>query len=88
MTTYRIIHYTKECQLGIDVFKSKTFNKTDLESRFYSLVKKLQPGESAEFMKEDAKFFYPSIQYVVNEGGKLWCYAINGNRRESKYNYI
>lgn len=55
MTTYRIIHYTTDSQLGKDVYKTNVFRQTELQAQFESLVKRLKPGESAEYMKEDAK---------------------------------
>lgn len=86
MTTYRIIHYTNESQLGKDVFTTKTFRQTELQQQFESLVKRLKPGESAEYMKEDAKRFYPSILYVENENGILYTYTPTGHKKRSKYN--
>lgn len=86
MTTYRIIHYTKENQLGDTVFSLDYFRKTELEGQFYTLVKKLKPGESAEYMKEDAKQFYPSMLYVENENGILYSYT--PHRKLSKYNEL
>ena len=86
MTTYRIIHYTKDSVLGTDIHKTNTFNKTELETIFHSLVKQLQPGESAEYMKEDDKWFYPTMMYVENENGKLYTHTATGKRKLSKYN--
>ncbi len=86
MRVYRIIHYTNDQPLGVDIYKSETFRKTELEQQFHDLAKRLKPGESAEYMKEDEKFFYPSMLYVENEGGTLYSYTANGHRRISKYN--
>lgn len=88
MTTYRIIHYTNDSQLGKDVFKTNVFRQTELRSQFESLVKKLKPGEAAEYMKEDEKKFYPSMVYVENENGILYSYTPKGHRRVSKYNQL
>jgi len=87
-TTYRIIHYTATSQLGTDVYKTNVFRQTELQQQFETLVKKLKPGESAEYMKEDSKRFYPSMLYVENENGVLYSYTYNGFRRVSKYNTI
>jgi hypothetical protein len=86
MTTYKIIHYTNESQLGIDVYKTNVFRQTELQAQFESLVKKLKPGESAEYMKEDAKQFYPSMLYVENQNGILYSYTPKGHKRYSMYN--
>lgn len=88
MTTYHIIHYTKESQLGDTVFSLDYFRKTELESQFYALVKKLKPGESAEYMKSDNRNFYPSIMYIENENGTLYSYTHTGHRKVSKYNSL
>jgi ribosomal protein S3AE len=86
MTTYKIIHYTAKEPLGINVVETNCFKKSAMELAFESLVKKLIDGESAEYMKEDNVFFYPSMQYVVKENGVLYSYTASGNRRVSKYN--
>ena len=86
MTTYRIIHYTKSDPAGSTIFSLDYFRNTELESQFYLLVKKLKPGESAEYMKEDEKQFYPSMLYVENENGTLYSYTHTGHRKVSKYN--
>jgi len=86
MTTYRIIHYTNAVPLGIDVVKTNTFKKTELEQHFETTAKKLSDGESVEFMKEDNVYFYPSMAYVVKENGILYSYTASGNKRISKYN--
>ncbi|HEY3525606.1 MAG TPA: hypothetical protein VGK47_05380 [Nitrososphaeraceae archaeon] len=86
MATYRIIHYTPGNPLGTDVFKTDIFRSSELEQQFETLVNKLQPGESAEYMKEDEKYFYPSMAYVENDNGTLYSYTHKGHRRTSKYN--
>ena len=86
MTKYSIIYYSLENPIGEDYYTSKVFNQTELQSQFESLVKKLKPGESAEYMKEDNKRFYPSMQYVENENGKLYSYTYTGHKKVSKYN--
>lgn len=86
MTTYHIIHYTNEFKPGKTIFSLTYFNKTELESQFHTLAKSLKPGESAEYMKEDGKQFYPSMLYVFNENGKLYSFTHTGHKRLSKYN--
>lgn len=85
-TIYRIIHYTSGNDLGINIHVTNTFNKTELQSIFERLVRGLKVGESAEYMKEDAKYFYPSMAYVENIGGKLYTYTATGHKKLSKYN--
>ena len=84
MTTYRIIHYTNNNPLGADIYKTNVFRQTELQSQFEALVKRLQPGESAEYMKEDNKRFYPSMLYVENENGILYTYTPQGYKKRSK----
>lgn len=86
MKVYRIIHYQNTSPLGVDVFKSDKFCKSELESQFQALAKKLLPGESAEYMKEDDKYFYPSMAYVENENGTLYTYTAKGHKIKSKHN--
>lgn len=86
MTTYRIIHYDSANPLGKDVYTSNVFNQTELQQQFETLVKSLKDGESAEYMKEDNKMFYPSMAYVERENGKLFTYTPNGYKKLSKYN--
>lgn len=86
MTIYSIIHYTSADPIGKTVHKTDTFNKTDLQSKFDALVKQLKPGESAEYMKEDNKRFYPSLAYVENENGVLYSYTTKGHKVKSKHN--
>ncbi len=81
MTTYKIIHYTKNAPLGENVFTSNVFRKTELQSQFDALVKKLNDGESAEYMKENSTHFYPSMLYVEKQNGKLYRYDYCGNKR-------
>lgn len=85
-TTYRITKYTNDNPIGEDVFTSTVFMQTELQSQFEKLVRQLKPGESAEYMKEDSKHFYPSMAYVENEGGILYCYTQQGYKKKSKYN--
>lgn len=85
-TIYRIIHYVAGSDFGTDIHKTNTFRQTELQSIFEALVSKLKPGESAEYMKEDAKYFYPSMAYVENIGGKLYSYTAKGHKRLSRYN--
>lgn len=87
MQTFRIIHYPSPDSLGIDVYTSSVFRKTELEYQFDALVRRLKPGESAEYMKEDNIFFYPSLAYVENENGILYTYTTQGHKCKSKYNY-
>ena len=47
-TIYRIIHYKEGSDLGTDIHKTTTFRQTELQSIFENLVRRLQPGESAE----------------------------------------
>lgn len=86
MTTYKIIHSTDTNQIGNTIHKTNTFNKTDLQNKFDALVKQLKPGESAEYMKEDDKYFYPSMAYVENENGTLYTYTAKGHKVKSKHN--
>jgi len=86
MTTYKIIHYSSENPLGKIIFSLDYFRKTELENQFHTLAKILKPGESAEYMKEDEKQFYPSMLYVFNENGKLYSLTHTGHKRLSKYN--
>ena len=85
-TTYSIIHYSLENPIGEDYYTSTVFNQTELQNQFETLVKRLKPGESAEYMKEDSKKFYPSMLYVENENGKLYSYTYTGRKKLSKYN--
>lgn len=87
-TIYRIIHYKEGSDLGTDIHKTTTFRQTELQSIFENLVRRLQPGESAEYMKEDSKYFYPSMAYVENENGTLYTYTAQGYKKVSKYNPI
>jgi hypothetical protein len=86
MTTYKIIHYTSIDPIGNTIHKTNTFNKTELQSKFDALVKRLKPGESVEYMKEDDKYFYPSMAYVENENGVLYAYTAKGHKVKSKHN--
>lgn len=86
MTTYRLIKYDPANPLGQNIVVATTFRQTELQSQFQTLVKSLQPGESAEYMKEDEEYFYPSMAYVENENGILYSYTAKGHRRVSKYN--
>lgn len=85
-TTFIIIYYTNTSPLGEDVFTTNVFNKTELETQFKNLCDKLQNGESAEYMKEDNKRFYPSMLYVEKENDILYSYTYTGKKRISKYN--
>lgn len=86
MKTFSIIHYTAIDPIGNTIYKTNTFNKIELQNKFDALVKQLKPGESAEYMKEDDKYFYPSMAYVENENGVLYAYTAKGHKVKSKHN--
>lgn len=86
MTTYKIIHYGTIEPIGNTIHQTNTFNKTELQNKFDTLVKELKPGESAEYLKEDDKYFYPSMAYVENENGTLYTYTAKGHKVKSKHN--
>jgi len=86
MTTYYILHYTTADPLGKEIYKTNVFRQTELQNQFKDLCRRLESGESAEYMKVDEKYYYPSMQYVENENGVLYSYTAKGHRRVSKYN--
>lgn len=75
MTTYKIIHYTNETQLGKTIYKTTVFNKTGLQYLFNAFCKKLNIGESVELLKCINSRNKKSISYVTNENGTLFLYS-------------